>query len=89
MFASPREPGWGGGGGARGAIARPTFCLNGMDMPVPPPKIWQSLGISASLPPPPKKKIVPAPLPTWVGEWGGERVGGLVGECEWMGEWMS
>ena len=54
--AGAREP----GGGARGAIAPPTFCLNGMDMPVPPPKIWQSLGISTLLPP--KNKIVPAPL---------------------------
>ena len=25
------------GGGARGAIAPPTFCLKGMNMPVPPP----------------------------------------------------
>ena len=31
--AGAREP----GGGGKGAIAPPTFCLNGMDMPVPPP----------------------------------------------------
>ena len=31
------EPGaWEPGGGGKGAIAPPTFCLNGMDMPVPP-----------------------------------------------------
>ena len=43
LCTGAREP---GGGGARGAIPPPTFCLNGMDMPVPPPKLWQSLGIS-------------------------------------------
>ena len=31
LMPGAQEP---GGGGARGAI---TFCLNGMDMPVPPP----------------------------------------------------
>ena len=37
------------GGGGKGAIAPPTFCLNGTDMLVPPPpKCWQSLGISTS-----------------------------------------
>ena len=47
--------GCGSRGGPRGAIA-PTFCLNGMAMPVPPPKFWQSLGMSTFLPPPPQEK---------------------------------
>ena len=57
FYAGAREPGVGGKGGN----CPPTFCLNGMDMPVPPPKIWQSLGISTLLPPPPRKKSFPRP----------------------------
>ena len=34
VWAGAREQ---GGGGGKGAIAPPTFCLNGMDMSVPPP----------------------------------------------------
>ena len=57
------SPGGGGGGGGKGGNCPPTFCLNGMDMPVaPPPKIWQSRGISTLLPPPPpRKKSFPRP----------------------------
>ena len=53
-----------GAGGTRGAIAPQLFVSMGWIClwQCPPPKIWQSLGISTSLPPPPKKKIVPAPL---------------------------
>ena len=60
--------GRGSRGGGKGGNC-PTFCLNGMDMPVPPPlNFGRSLGISTFLPPPPpKKKIVPAPLVEWVG----------------------
>ena len=53
-------------GRVRGQFPPPpkTFCLNGMDMPVPPPQI---LAITRHInilppPPPPKKKIVPAYL---------------------------
>ena len=44
-FLSPHARGAGaeGGGGQGGQFPPPTFCLNGRDMPVPPPKIWQSL----------------------------------------------
>ena len=45
-----------GGGGQGGAIAPPTFCLKGMNMPVSPPKFWQSLGISTCLPPQEKNR---------------------------------
>ena len=51
--------GAGAGGGGKGGP--PTFCLKGMDMPVPPLNFWQSLGISTFLPPP-QEKIVPEPL---------------------------
>ena len=58
-MAGAREP----GGGARGAITPPpNFLSEGDEYACAPRKFWQSLGISTCLPPPPKKKIVPAPL---------------------------
>ena len=47
------------GAGVGGRNCPQTFVLNGMGMPVPPPpKFWQSLGISTFLPPP-RTKILP------------------------------
>ena len=59
-YAGAREP----GGGGKGGNCPPNFLSqwDGYACP-PPPKIWQSLGISTLLPP--KNKIVPAPLNIW------------------------
>ena len=52
------------GRGSRGSMGAcpPTFCLNGMDMPVPRLNFGNHQAYQRFCPPPPRKKIVPAPL---------------------------